>query len=124
MFAPRGNGGNQNLLEQKTRAMGHPGGFGEKRLDGAGGFDRFVAEPAGQSLELGGVLGQLGDAAIVDQAQPVLDRAQEVVGVAQLVVDLGTQDPVPAERREGVPEIGPQQVGLASGRARATGIGR
>ena len=76
------------LFEQLASSTGDAGGVGEERLDGAGRVDRLVVEPAGQALELGGAFGQLGDAAVVDQAQPALDGAEEVVGVAQLGVDL------------------------------------
>jgi hypothetical protein len=69
--------GDNELVEQFAGPMGNAGGIGEERLDGAGGFGRVVVEPAGQSLQLGRALGQLGDSAIVAQAQPALDRAED-----------------------------------------------
>ncbi len=65
-----------------------PGRVGQELLDSARRIARLIVEPARQALELEAAFRQLGDAAIVDQAQPALDRAQEVVGVAELGVGL------------------------------------
>ena len=124
MIACRRRGGNDDLVKELAGSMGDAVRVGEERLDRAGRVGRFIAQPARQPLELGGALRQLGDAAIVDQPQPALDRAQEIVGVAQLGVDERAHDRVPAQGRQGVPEIGPQQVRVAGGVQRAGGTGR
>ena len=99
--------GTQDLLKELTNAVRDAGGFGQERGDGPGGCDVFIAQPTGEALEIGNICGQFGDTAIVDQAQTVLDRAQEVVSITQLVVEPGTDDSTTPQRRQCVPEVGP-----------------
>ena len=82
-------------------------------------------EPAGQPLELGGALGQLGDAAVVDQAAAGPRRcAGSRRRRAARRGPPGSMIPCRRERAERVPEVGPQQIRLARRRGRAGGTGR
>ena len=80
----RGCVGRHDLFEELAGPSRLALGLGQERLGRAGYFPRLVAQPARQPLDLAGVLGQLGDASVLNEPQPTLDATQEVVRIAQL----------------------------------------
>src|SRR5262249_16769009 len=73
--------GADDLLEERPRAPGEPLDVRAEERGDVPRVVRLVAEAARQSGELVAVLGQADVRAILDDAQPALDRAEEVVGV-------------------------------------------
>ena len=102
------------FLEDRSRARGMASRVAKEGGDGFVGLCHVVVEPPRQADEFGGIVGEVGAGAVVSQAETALDGAQEVVGVAELGVDISSEDASAVQGIECIPQVRTEEIGLFS----------
>ena len=100
------------MREDRSSFRGVAGRVRPESADRFGGIGRIVLELACQPEQIGGVFRKFGTGAVVDQTKPALDGAKEVVGRAELRMNVCGDDPGALERLERLPEVRADEVWL------------
>ena len=99
------------FLEQGAGSGSVASGVGAEGGDGVGRLGGIVVKSTGQAGHLVGAARPVDDGPVVDDPQSPFDGPDKVVGLAEVVVGVGGEEPGLAEGVERLPEVRPGDLG-------------